>query len=143
MRDAKPLFALLVGVILFLFGIAIGYMVGGKTSAVPGGRGYDEGFAAAKAELQSRLEAAGLALPEEQLMQLESQLIYNFSGTLLEMSNDEIRVRATFPSFDFLTEARTVEMTARVTDQTKIVRRKELTPEEFDEVFRKFNEEQQ
>ncbi len=72
-RGAKPLFALLLGLILFLFGIAVGYTLSGSKSAVPGGKGYEEGYDAAKLEFQTRLEEVGLIQPEEELAVLEAQ----------------------------------------------------------------------
>lgn len=130
-RDAKPLFALLLGLILFLFGIAVGYMVGGKSAATPGGRGYDEGYAAAKAELQQKLVDKGLALSPDELDNMEQQPVYNVTGTITEIGASSLKMTATFIAPDILSEPTTVEMVVNVTNDTKIIRQLEKTPEEF------------
>lgn len=141
-RGAKPLFTLLLGLILFLFGVAVGYTLSGSKSATPDGKGYEEGYEAAKIELQERLEEIGFAQPAEDIAALEAEPIYSLGGTITGISENLITFDATLPTFSLLDEPITRTYTARITDSTTLTKQVEMTLEEQDAAFDEFNEAQ-
>lgn len=141
-RGAKPLLTLILGLILFLFGVAVGYTLSGSKAATPGGKGYEEGYTAAKAEIRAQLEETGLAIPSDQLAILEQEPVLSLSVNITAISGKTLTVIGTLPSFDPLVIPEQKTFTVQITDATKLMRQVELTPEEFDAAFQKFDAEQ-
>lgn len=139
-RGAKPLFALLLGLILFLFGVAVGYTLSGTGSAAPGGRGYEEGFEAAKAEIRIQLEETGLIIPAEDLAAQEAAPVHSISATITAISADTLTVEGILPTFDPFTIPESKTFTVRITDDTEMTKQTEKDLQTLDAEFNAFSD---